>query len=100
MILQTVSVFFVFHALGVKISFITSTQIFYVALISGVLSFIPGGLIVTEASMLGLLIKYYDHDVRILVTSIIIIRFVTVWYPTILGILSSQFILRYKRHST
>ena len=50
--------------------------------------------------MLGLLIKYYDHDVRLLATSIIIIRFVTVWYPTILGILSSQFILRYKRHNT
>jgi uncharacterized protein (TIRG00374 family) len=100
MILQAVSVFFVFHALGVKISFITSTQIFYVALISGVLSFIPGGLVVTEASMLGLLIKYYDHDVRILATSIIIIRFVTVWYPTLLGILTSQFILRYKQHNT
>ncbi len=100
MILQAVSVFFVFHAFGVKITFITSTQIFYVALISGVLSFIPGGLVVTEASMLGLLIKYYDHDVRLLATSIIIIRFVTVWYPTLLGILTSQFILRYKRHST
>jgi uncharacterized membrane protein YbhN (UPF0104 family) len=63
MILQDVPVFFVLHALGIKISFVTSTQIFYVALISGVLSFIPGGLVVTEASMLGLLIKYYDHDV-------------------------------------
>ena len=100
MILQAVSVFFVFHALGIKISFVTSTQIFYVALISGVLSFIPGGLVVTEASMLGLLIKYYDHDVRLLATSVIIIRFVTVWYPTLMGILTSQFLIKYKQKST
>jgi uncharacterized protein (TIRG00374 family) len=99
MILEALSAFFVFHALGINISFVMSTQIFYVALISGVLSFIPGGLVVTEASMLGLLIKYYDHDVRLLATSIIIVRLVTIWYPTLLGILTSQFTVRYKRHN-
>jgi glycosyltransferase 2 family protein len=99
MILQTLSVFLVFNAFGIKIDFITSTQIFYVALISGTLSFIPGGFGITEGSMLALLIKYYDHDVALLATAVIFVRLVTLWYPTLLGIISSQFIVRYKLHN-
>jgi len=98
MILQSVSVFFVFHALGIEINFVMSTQIFYVALISGLLSFIPGGFGVTEGSMLALLMKYYDHDIGLLAAAVIYVRLVTLWYPTLLGIIISQFIVRYKQH--
>jgi glycosyltransferase 2 family protein len=98
-ILQAVSVYFVFHALGVKIAFVTSTQIFYIALISGILSFIPGGFGVTEGSMLAMLVKYYDHDVGLLAAAIIYVRLVTLWYPTLLGIINSQFIIRYKQRN-
>lgn len=98
-ILQAVSVFFVFYALGIKIDFVTSTQIFYIALISGILSFIPGGFGVTEGSMLILLIKYYDHDVGLLAAAVIFVRLVTLWYPTLLGITSSQFIVRRKQQN-
>jgi glycosyltransferase 2 family protein len=97
MILQAVSVFFVFHALGIQIDFVTSTEIFYVALIAGVLSFIPGGFGVTEGSMIALLIKYYDHDVGLLAAAVIFVRLVTLWYPTLLGIISSRFTIKYRR---
>jgi len=95
-ILQAISIYFVFHALGIKITFVLSTQIFYVALISGILSFLPGGLGVTEGSMTALLLKYYDHDLALLAGAVIFVRLVTLWYPTLLGITIGQFILKYK----
>jgi glycosyltransferase 2 family protein len=95
-ILQAVSVFFAFHAVDIKIGFVTSTQIFYTGLVSGILSFIPGGFGVTEASMLGLLIKYYNNDLALLATAIIFVRLVTLWYSTFLGLITAQIIMKYK----
>jgi len=99
MILQAISVYFAFHALGIKISFVPSTQIFYTALISGILSFLPGGLGVTEGSMAALLLKYYNHDIALLAGAVIFVRLVTLWYPTFLGIIIGQFIMKYKIRS-
>jgi uncharacterized protein (TIRG00374 family) len=95
-ILQAVSVFFAFQAVGVKIGFVTSTQIFFTGLISGILSFIPGGFGITEASMLGLLIKYYNNDFALLAAAIIFVRLVTLWYSTCLGLITAQIIIKYK----
>jgi glycosyltransferase 2 family protein len=95
-ILQAISVYFAFHALGIKITFVLSTQIFYVALISGILSFLPGGLGITEGSMVALLHKYYNHDLALLAGAVIFVRLATLWYPTLIGIIIGQFILKYK----
>jgi uncharacterized protein (TIRG00374 family) len=97
MIFQAISVYFAFHALGIKITFVLSTQIFYVALISGVLSFLPGGLGVTEASMYALLVKHYNHDLALLAAAVIFVRLITLWYPTLLGMIVGQFFVKYKK---
>ena len=98
LIFQAISVYFAFQALGIKITFVLSTQIFYVALISGIISFVPGGLGVTEGSMAALLFKYYyyNHDLSVITGAIIFVRLVTLWYPTALGIIISQLITKYK----
>jgi len=95
-ILIAVSVFLAFHAIGVKIGFVTSTQIFFTSLISGILSFIPGGFGITEASMLGLLIKYTDNDFGLLASAVLFVRLVTLWYSTCLGLIIAQIIIKYK----
>jgi glycosyltransferase 2 family protein len=97
-ILEAASVFLAFQALGIKISFIASTQIFFTALLSGIFSFIPGGLGVTEGSMLGLLIKYYGGNLALLGSAVIFARIITIWYATCLGIITSQFVMK-KRSS-
>lgn len=99
-ILQAISVYFAFQAMHVGIDFIASTQIFYFALIFGILSFIPGGFGVTEGSMLGLLIAYfnYNQDPLVLGTAVIFVRLVTLWYPTILGLITVRIL--YKRKSS
>jgi glycosyltransferase 2 family protein len=96
MLFQAISVYFAFHALGISIGFVLSTQIFYVAVISGILSFLPGGLGITEGSMAALLVKYYDHNLALLAGAVIFVRLITLWYPTFLGVILGQFILKYK----
>ena len=86
LLLQAVSVFLAFQALGIKIDFIASTQIFYTALIAGIFSFVPGGLGVTEAGMIALLSKYYyNYDLALLAAAVIFVRLITFWYATLLG---------------
>ena len=89
MITQAVSVYFALHALGINISFVLSTQVFYTALITG-------GLGVTEASMAALLLKYYSSNFALSAGAVIFVRLVTLWYPTVLGIIIGQFVLKYR----
>ena len=93
-ILEGLSVFFAFQALGVKIGFISCTQIFYTASLSGIFSFVPGGFGVTEGSMLALLIKYYGTNLALLATAVIFSRIITIWYSTVLGMITSQFFIK------
>jgi glycosyltransferase 2 family protein len=86
LLLQAGSVFLAFQALGIKIDFIASTQIFYTALIAGIFSFVPGGLGVTEGGMIALLSKYYyNYDLGLLAAAVIFVRLITFWYGTLLG---------------
>jgi glycosyltransferase 2 family protein len=87
-ILMAVSVYFMFEALGIHISFVMSSEIFYISLIFGGLTFIPGGLGITEASMLGLLVKYTNYELVVLTTAVLLVRLVTLWFPTILGLIT------------
>lgn len=96
-ICQAICVFFTFHAIGIKLGFVISTQIFFTAIISGILSFVPGGVFVTEGSMLGLLNKYYDNDnktLALLASAVIFVRLATIWYGTLLGLITAKFILK------
>jgi glycosyltransferase 2 family protein len=97
LIFQAASVYFVFHALGINITFVLSTQIFYVALISGILSFLPAGLGVTEGSMAALLLKYYDHHLAAVAGAVLFVRLITLWYPTFLGMIVGQFFMKHKK---
>jgi uncharacterized protein (TIRG00374 family) len=96
-LLEAIGIFFSFQVLGIKLGFITSTEIFFTATISGILSFIPGGIGVVEGSMIGLLIKYYNNNLALLAAAVIFIRLITLWYPTFLGLIVGQLILKYRR---
>jgi glycosyltransferase 2 family protein len=98
-ILQAIAVYFIFNAIGLEASFVASTQIFYVSLISGILSLLPGGLGVTEGSMTALLFKYYNHDIALIAGAVIFVRLITLWYPTLLGLIVSQLTMKYKKLS-
>jgi uncharacterized protein (TIRG00374 family) len=106
-ICQAICVFFAFQALGIKLGFVLSTQIFFIALLSGILSFVPGGIFVTEGSMLGLLIKYDgannypgSSDIALLAGAVIFVRLATIWYGTFLGVITARLIVKMAPSST
>ena len=91
--LEAIAVFLAFQALNIDFDFVISTQIFFTAIVSGVITLLPGGLGVTEASMLGLITKY-GGDFSIAATAVIFVRLVTIWYATVLGLITSKFFIR------
>lgn len=86
---QTIAVFLVFQMIGVKIDFVASTQVYFTSIVAGILSFIPGGLVVAEGGMLALLAKYYyNYELALLVSAVIFVRLFTFWYATLFGVIT------------
>jgi uncharacterized membrane protein YbhN (UPF0104 family) len=53
-------------------------------MILGVVSFIPGGLVVTEGT-LAVLLNLHGIEISLAMSAVIIIRIFTLWYPVIVG---------------
>jgi uncharacterized protein (TIRG00374 family) len=89
-VISLVYLFFIFQSLDVQINFFEGGQIFYTSTLIGVISFLPGGLIVTEAGLLGMLLKkgIGTSTASLLV---ILVRLVTNWIPIILGFIALKF---------
>jgi len=88
-----VAIYLGFIALGVDFSFIESFVTVYTANILGMVSFIPGGFGVIEASLLGFLLK--AGIALSLASSIVLItRLTGTWFSIILGFSFKLFILK------
>jgi len=77
-------VFLIFESLNSGLDFFSSGQIYFTSVLIGVLSFIPGGIIVTETSMLGMLLNN-NVDFSSASVLVLMLRLVTTWIPVILG---------------
>jgi uncharacterized protein (TIRG00374 family) len=88
---QFLAVYFIFLSLDIDINLILSGQIYYTSLVLGSLTFIPSGLIITESSMLGLLLNT-GVDLSLASLSVILIRLITTWLGTIVGIFALKFL--------
>jgi len=80
-------VFLIFESLNSGLDFFSSGQIYFTSVLIGVLSFIPGGIIVTETSMLGMMLNN-DVDFSSASVLVLMLRLVTTWIPVILGFLA------------
>jgi len=87
-----VIIFLIFESFGINFDFLLSGQIYFTSFLIGVLSFIPGGIIITEASLIGLILK---QGVELSMASILVlvIRFVTLWFATIIGLVALKVVL-------
>jgi uncharacterized protein (TIRG00374 family) len=84
--LEALCVFIIFKELGFKFDFILSAEIYFTSLVSGIMSFIPGGLFVTEGSMVGILVKY-GYPLSDATAAVLLVRLSTIWFATILGLI-------------
>jgi uncharacterized protein (TIRG00374 family) len=94
-ILDGIAIYLGFLAFNLEISFIEAIQVFYTSILSGALSFIPGGIGLTEASFIGILTNN-GYDIAISTAVIIFIRLSTMWFLVAVGFVASIFFLRKK----
>ena len=85
--LQVVVVFLIFDSLGLSIDFLLSGIIYFTSILVGTFVLLPGGIIVTDSSMLSLLLSN-NVDLATASTTVIITRFVTLWFMVIVGLIA------------
>ena len=81
---QLVMVYLIFVAVGIDFNIFQSGQIYYTSLLIGLFSFIPSGVIVTETSMISILMNN-NINFSLATFAVIIIRFLGLWLHTIIG---------------
>jgi uncharacterized membrane protein YbhN (UPF0104 family) len=85
---------------GAEVSFGLATLIYAATTVAGALSFLPGGLVVTEASMTFLLVaSAHGLDQPAAVAATILTRLCTLWFAVVLGVVALV-ILRRARPET
>tara|TARA_B110001454_G_scaffold141818_1_gene131712 strand:- start:1647 stop:2564 length:918 start_codon:yes stop_codon:yes gene_type:complete len=87
------SIYSVFLAFGQDFGFIFTTEIVYSSILFGAISLLPGGVGLTEITTVNFLT---DKGMEIsLATSItIMLRLVTIWFSTILGLITTKIFLK------
>lgn len=81
---------------GVDVGLGEATFIFAFATLAGAVSMLPGGLGLTEGSMIALLTTVFEvmPSVEVATAATLIIRFCTLWYGVLLGALASWLLQR------
>ena len=89
--LNLIAIYFIFLSFGIDLGVISSGIIYYTSLLIGVLSFIPAGLIITETSMLAILLQHkVEFSIAILI--MITLRIVQTWVIAIAGTITYSLI--------
>jgi len=90
-ILQALAIFLCFQSFQLNTDFLTSVSLTFTSMIIGVMTMIPGGLGVTELSMTGFFLHYGIPE-KIVPSLVLLIRLVTIWFSTLVGFITIQFL--------
>lgn len=91
-IIEAVSIYFVFLAFDVDLGIILTTMIMYSSVLVGALSFLPGGIGVTEVSAMKLLTQE-GLELSLSTSIIIMMRITSIWFATIIGFITTKFVI-------
>jgi len=91
-IVDAFGVYLIFLAFNQDFGFIITTEYYFTATLFGAISMIPGGLGVTDGSLLALIQSNHTED-SIASAIVLLVRFCTIWFATGLGILFTKFLL-------
>lgn len=94
-LVDAVAIYLCFLAFNINYSFIDSTLFVITSLAVGAISFLPGGIGVTELSMTGLLVKSGIIFSAALALTIFI-RFMITWSTVVIGFISIRFAMKSK----
>ena len=93
--MNLIAIYFIFLSFGIDLGVISSGMIYYTSLLIGVLSFIPAGLVITETSMLAILLQH-KIEFSIAVLIMITLRIVQTWLIVIAGAITYTIFYRNK----
>lgn len=88
---QFSAVYFIFLSFNLDLGFFLSGQIYYTSLVLGSLTFMPSGIIITESTMIAILLNH-GVDLSLATLLVIFTRLITTWLGTILGLIALKFI--------
>ncbi len=84
---EALAFYLVLEALGANVTPQSAMFVYTVAALAGAVSMLPGGLIATEGSMVGLLLLLgVCHDQSVAVFATLLIRFATLWFAVLVGL--------------
>ena len=92
-LVEGIGIFLSFNAFEQNMSYIHVLQLFYTSIILGALSFLPGGLGITEGSMINLLVSD-NTSLATATTLVLFIRLSTIWFATFVGFLFARIFLK------
>jgi uncharacterized protein (TIRG00374 family) len=85
---------------GTALLLLQATFIFAASTLSGLVSFLPGGLGVSEVTSVGLLVALVGMSVSAATTATIVIRFATLWFGVLCGVIALAWFGRRYRETT
>jgi len=91
-IIDAVVAYIIFNGFGLNFSFISTTIMVFSSVLFGAISLLPGGVGLTELSLVSFLTKK-GLEISLVTSVIILTRLVGLWYPTILGFISTKLFL-------
>jgi len=93
--IDAIVIYIVFLSFGLELNIIFTTLIIHSSFLLGNISIIPAGLGITELSAVGFLLQE-GIQLSVATSLVIIIRLVTTWFATIVGLISTQIYLKEK----
>jgi glycosyltransferase 2 family protein len=90
---DVIAVFFVFTAFDVQLDFLKMITAIYPSILYGALSFIPGGIGITELNVVRFLTNE-GLSISLSSTIILMIRFFTLWISTVVGFVMTKIFLK------
>ncbi len=94
-IVAGIAFYYSFIAFNLELTFFETTIISLVPIVIGTLSFLPGGIGITEITMMGFL-SSYDLDNSLSSALVLFTRITSIWFLTIIGIIATKIILTKK----
>lgn len=85
--IELLAVYLTFQGFGIDLNFSLIALIFIMSIIMGAISFVPGGIGVTEGGMIGFLLLY-GIDYTTASASVLAVRLFTLWFSVIIGIIA------------
>ena len=92
-IVDSLAVYTVFLALNVDLDYHIISQIYFTSIGYGVLSFLPGGIGVTE-SIADVLLLQQGLELFVASSLVIVMRLSTVWFSTLIGVVFTRFAIK------